>query len=529
MPMHRFFTFTLLLALMLALYIPAFAESGAVEIGGGSDTATPQPVSPPDTPATSEEAPVVLDTSVYQIPELDLTGRLPIKLAEALDAVTNESYSARIARASFERSQFDLNLALAPFDVQLQAQIGANSTQRSGTSTLIANNSISSTRSDFYSVDLSQAFPTGDTFSFQHQISRQKISQSGAGAQSIPKSYSAELGLSWMHPLGRGLGRAANYWQAESALNRRPYEQLVYDDTLRNLRLQVYALYYSIVAQRRALEVRKLNLELAVKLLERNYERHKVGLSIRADVLQAENNVLTQKSLLISDQKTYLDQLDQLALLLGVNQKLDIVQDVDISPKETPLNIDGDWPRVVAVSSSLKQSQVSLYDAELNVGYLRNQLKPDLGLNVNYNRSGERGTADAAMRNLDNESYGVSLVYKLPWGKRAYKARLAQGEQDLTTAKVTLQQSEQSLRQDWEALFRELNSKRSQIALSENSVTVAQENFDIQTERNKVGLATTLDVIQAQEALLEAQLGFLRAQVDYQATYLTMMTMVGDI
>jgi outer membrane protein len=524
--MHRFSTFTILLALVLALCIPAFAEPGAVEIGGGgsSDTTATPPVSPPDTAAaTSEEAPIALDTSVYEIPALDLTGRLPIGLADALDTVTNQSYAARIALASFERSQFDLNLALAPFDVQLQAQLGINSSQRTN------NPLTTTTKSTFLSAGLSEKFPTGDTFSVSHELTRSDVRQTGTGAQVVPNSYGSSIGLTWTHPLGRGLGRAANYWTVESAQNRRPYEQLVYDDSLRNLRLQVYTLYYSIVAQRRALEVRKLNLELAVKLLERNYERHKVGLSIRADVLQAENNVFTQKSLLISDQKTYLDQLDQLALLLGVNQKLDITEDVDISPKETPLNVDGDWPRVVAVSSDLHQSQVNLYDAELNIGYLRNQLKPDVGLNVNYDRTGTDDTAGRALGNLDDNSYGVSLVYNLPWGKRSYKARLAQGEQDLTTAKVTLQQSEQSLRQDWEALFRELNSKRSQIALSENSVTVAQENFDIQTERNKVGLATTLDVIQAQEALLEAQLGFLRAQVDYQATYLTMMTMVGDI
>jgi outer membrane protein len=522
--MHRLFTFTLLLALMLALCIPAFAEPGAVEIGGGSHTATPQPVSPPDTTATAgEEAPVMLDTGVYEIPELDLTGRLPIGLADALDTVTKESYSARIARASFERSQFDLNLALAPFDVQLQAQLGLNSSQRTN------NPLTTTTKSSFYSADLSEKFPTGDTFSVSHELTRSDVRQTGTGAQVVPNSYGSSLGFTWMHPLGRGQGRAANYWQVESAQNRRPYEQLVYDDSLRNLRYQVHVLYYSLVAQRRALEVRRLNLELAVKLLERNYERHKVGFGIRADVLQAENNVLTQKSLLLSDQKTYLDQLDQLALLLGVNQKLDIVQNVDISPKETPLTVDGDWPRVTTVSTSLHQSQVSLRDAELSIGYLRNQLKPDLGLNVNYNRTGTEGTAGHALRDLDDNSYGVSLVYNLPWGKRSFKARLAQGEQDLTTAKVTLQQSEQSLRQDWEALFREIQIKRAQIALSENSVTVAQENFDIQTERNKVGLATTLDVIQAQEALLEAQLGFLRAQVDYQSTYLKMMTMVGDI
>lgn len=266
-----------------------------------------------------------------------------------------------------------------------------------------------------------------------------------------------------------------------------------------------------------------------MKLLERNHERHKVGLSIRADVLQAENNVLTQKSRLISSQKAYLDQLDQLSLLLGVSQKLDVEAEVDISPKDTAINVESDWPRVRAASAPLKQAEVQLRDTELNLGFLRNQLEPDLGLNLGYTRQGNDTSAGRALGNLEDESYNMSLVYKLPWGKRSYKARLAQGEEDLASAKVNLQETEQKLRQDWEALFRELEIKRSQIDLSENNVKVAQENYDIQAERNKVGLATTLDVVQAQESLLEAQVSRLFALVDYQNTYLKMQMMAGDI
>jgi outer membrane protein TolC len=521
--MHR--TITLALLLALAFCIPAFAEQGAVEVGSyKGDTAAPAETTTAGTAAAAPgEAAYVLDLSVYEMPKLDLEGRLPITLAEALEAATKESYGARLALSTFERSQFDLNLALAPFDPMFQAQAGTTSSDREGTVL------DTSTKSHFYSLDLSEQFPTGDTFSVHHELTRTDVNQFGTGAAVIDNDYGNSLGFTLTHPLGKGLGRAANYYQVESALNRRPYQQLVYDDAIRNLRYQAYVLYYNLVAQKRELEVRQLNLELAMKLLERNYERHKVGLAIRADVLQAENNVLTQKSRLIDGQRSYLDQLDQLSLLLGVSQKLDIVSDVDLSPIATSLDVNGDWERVRNASTSLRLTEVQLRDAELNLGFLRNQLKPDLGLSLGYNRQGNAGTAGSALRDYGNESYNLSLNYKLPIGKRSYKARMAQGEQDLESAKVQSAQTSQQLRETWEALFRELDSKSSQIGLAASSVTVAQENYDIQVERNKVGWATTLDVIQAQEALLEAQLAHLFAQVDYQTTYLKMMIMVGDI
>ncbi len=521
MPMHR--TITLALLLALALSLPASAEQGAIEVGSyQGETATPAETTVTETAAPGEVA-YALDLSVYEMPVLNLEGRLPITLAEALEAVIQESYGARLALSTFERSLFDLNLALAPFDPMLQAQVGTNSSDRDGTTLS------TTTKSHSYSLDLSEQFSTGDTFSVHHELTRTDVNQFGVGAVVTGNNYNNSLGFTLTHPLAKGQGRAANYYQVESALYRRPYSQLVYDDAIRNLRYQAYVLYYNLVAQKRELEVRQLNLELAMKLLERNYERHKVGLAIRADVLQAENNVLTQKSRLIDGQRSYLDQLDQMSLLLGVSQKLDIVSDIDLSPIATSLDVNGDWERVRTASTSLRQTEVQLRDAELNLGFLRNQLKPDLGLSLGYARQGNAGTVGNALRDYGDESYNLSLNYKLPIGKRSYKARMAQGEHDLESAKVLSAQTSQQLRKDWEALFRELDSKSSQIGLAASSVSVAQENYDIQVERNKVGWATTLDVIQAQEALLEAQLAYLFAQVDYQTTYLKMMIMVGDI
>jgi len=518
-------------ALICAVTLALADDSSAIEVGAtqsrflhGSNGAD---AAPAEAPAGAE--PYEIDPSLFEIPELDLSGRMVISLEEALDVVTRESYTMRAARATFERSRFSVDLALAPFDTVLQVTSGLNSTERSGASSLATSSSISTSKSTYYSVELSERFPGGDRFSVSHQLSRSEISQVGAAAQTIPKSYGGKVGFRWTHPLGRGFGRAANWFEVRQALNRQPYEKLRLDETTRDLRYQTFILYYTLVSQQQALHVRRTNLEAAIRLLERNYERHKVGLSIRADVLQAVNNVLTQKGRMVDDQKRYIDFLDELGLLLGVDQPLDVLPELDVSPAELNVDVEEDWPRVRAASARLEDAQTVLRNTELSVGYLRSELRPDLSLTVDYERQGEAGTAGAAMRNLDDESYSLMLVYTLPWAKRSGKARLAQGEQDLEAARISFEKANQELRQEWEGLFRELGSKKVQLELSDSNVTVARENFNIQVERNKVGLAETLDVIQAQESLLEAELGRLNAQIDYQATYLKILSMVGDI
>ncbi len=518
-------------ALLCGVALALADDSSSIEIGasqsrflhGGEGTVA----DPAESPAVAE--PYEIDPSLFEIPELDLSGRMTVSLDEALDVVMRESYTMRTARATFERSRFNVDLALAPFDTVLQVTSGLNSAERTGASSLATSSSISTSKSTYYSVGLSGRFPSGDSFSVSHELARSEISQAGATAQTIPKSYTGSTGFRWTHPLGRGFGRAANWVEVRQALNRQPYEELRLDETTRDLRFQTFVLYYTLVSQRQALNVRRTNLEAAIRLLERNHERHKVGLSIRADVLQAVNNVLTQKGRMVNDQKRYIDFLDELGLLLGVDQPLDVLPGLDISPAELSLDVEEDWPRVRAASAGLEDTQIKLRNTELSVGYLRSELRPDLSLTVDYERQGEAGTAGAAMRNLDDESYSLMLVYTLPWAKRAGKARLAQGEQDLETARINFEKANQELRQEWEGLFRELGSKEVQLELSDSNVTVARENFNIQVERNKVGLAETLDVIQAQESLLEAELGLLNAQIDYQTTYLNVLSMVGDI
>ncbi|HES58751.1 MAG TPA: hypothetical protein ENO21_04910, partial [Firmicutes bacterium] len=76
---------------------------------------------------------------------------------------------------------------------------------------------------------------------------------------------------------------------------------------------------------------------------------------------------------------------------------------------------------------------------------------------------------------------------------------------------------------------RDLATKRQQIALAEDNLAVLEENYNIMFERNQVGLATTLDVVEAQQSLLEGELALLNARVSYQESYRELLLMAGLI
>lgn len=469
------------------------------------------------------------DIASYQVPELDLGGRVLVTLEEALRLAQEQSYQARIAQATFDRSKFNIDLARAGFDPTLTSSGGYSYAGRGGLSSLTSADYVSSNKSTFFNLSLNRHFPSGQDFSFSHSLTRKEDSTAGAETTPIPTSYSGEVRFSLSQPLGRGAGTGANKWGLLQAQNSFALAEFNLGDTARSVRYQTYLQYYDLVAQRKALEVRRLNLSAAIKLLERNFERYKVGLAIRADVLQAENNVLTQKSRMVEAQRAYLDGLDALALILGVSQLVDIGTGVELESPPVPLDQEEDWQKVRDSSAQIRQLETQLRNLEIEQRFRRSELRPDVNFSLGYGRQGEDTAVGSTYRNLDSESYSLSLNYNLPWGKRAMKSRLAQVKDDLAAGRASLEQANQSLRQEWDGLFRELTSKRGQIDLNESSVRVAEENYKIQVERNRVGLASTLDVIQAQESLLEAQLAMLNAQVAYQHTYRRLLLLAGVI
>jgi len=529
------FKWTVIFALVLAIYSSSYsysAESIEVEPATKEKPMAELPKDAGSFGAKRDEAPSAdYEVSIqdYAVTPLDLSDRPVITLDEALLLATRKSYGYRLAKQSFDKSLYSLPLALSQFKPELSVSTGITSSQRGGTASLAQSSFVSQTKQAFLNLDISQAFPTGQSFSVSNRLSRNEVSLAGQQAQQIPKSYSDVLAFQFVQPLGRGLGRQSAYKGVLSAEESIGLERFRLTDTERELRYQTYNLYYQLVAQRKALSVREANFEAARKLLERNYERFKVGLAIRADVLQAENNVLNQKLRLVEAQRVFLKGLDDLALLLGIPGPINIDEGTSIEPPALSLEPKSDWEKVRANSRDITELETNLRLLEIEREFRLSELRTDANLALAYSRQGERESLGSTLRNLDNESYSITLNYKLPIGKTAYKARLGEIEKDIESAKTQLEQKYQELRQDWENAFLELESKKTQLELAKSSVEVARENYEIQVERNKVGLAQTLDVILAQEALLEAELSFVSAQVDYQSVYRKILRMAGLI
>lgn len=454
-----------------------------------------------------------------------------LSLEDVLDLAAANNFGIQRQYLTIEKGHYAVDQTYYSFDPSLQGSVGY-SRRASGGASARAGGGLSG--SEQYNLGLGATLPreNGDSFSFNYSLSRSSYSiiSSGDNTTEIPTTYDASYSIGYTKPLGRGAGTYINRIPRFIASNslKLSYDQL--DDQVRQLKRDVMNAYFQAVAARQAIDVRQSSLENALDQLDRAVERYKVGLSIRVDVLQAENNVLSQRSQLLSAISTYNGLLDNLVTLTGVPQELAVKVDPEVALTDLGSELPDElWDMVEENSYDLKSLNTQKANLLLTREQQGDRLKPNIGLSLNYGRSGEDSTADLAATGYENENYSLNLNWSTTPGERDAKANLAQTELDLASLDLSIQETELQLKTALRGLQRDLATKRQQIQLNEDNLKVLQENYDITSERNKVGLATTLDVVDAQQSLLEGQLTLLNSKVSYQESYREIQLMAGLI
>jgi outer membrane protein TolC len=463
---------------------------------------------------------------VYKLRPVPFTdgGAQVVTLDELLELALNNSAALKQQGNAIEKSRFVVDQTYYSYDPDLSAALGFGRQSSAGGAGL---GGAGGSSGDSYSSSfgVTKPFEYGDTLGFKYDLSRGK---SGAGTAASSVGYGAGYSFSYARPLLRGAGKYINRIPRFIASNNAQLACGKLDDNVRKLKQSVIDAFYRAVAARQGIEVRQSALELALKQLDRSVERYKAGLAIEADVLQSENAVLTQRSALLSAGSGYKALLDQLTTLVGLPQEYALAVDADGALLDLGGELPEDlWDLVQANSYDLKSLNTSLANARLSLDQQMNQLKPNVGLSLSYGRSGADTGIGHALTGYESDNLQVGLNWSGKRGERAAKAGVAQSELDLASLQLQIQDAELQLKSAVRGLQRDLETKYEQIGLAQSNLDVLQKTYDIMSERNSAGLATALDVIEAQEGVLGGQLALLQAQVAYHETYRSLLVMAG--
>jgi outer membrane protein TolC len=276
--------------------------------------------------------------------------------------------------------------------------------------------------------------------------------------------------------------------------------------------------YYNLLFAREQYKVGLDTLKLAQTLLDENVIKRKTGVLTDLDVLQAQVGVATAKSQLITFEQTVRNNEDALLQDLGERQFRNGVGPVDFPALgDTDVSFDVSYklardngPSLAIVDAMIEQFRLDALKAK------RDQL-PSLAVNggLGYN-SAAAGYTPAANQLWNGSGYNWQAGFSLsiPWGMAANRALYRQAMANVHSEQLTQEQTDQQLVVQVRSAVRAVASSVESVRAAGEETSLSEKQYELQKAELDAGLATSYDVLQAQNQLETARVSELQAKVN---------------
>jgi outer membrane protein TolC len=469
------------------------------------------------------------DAARLSLDECLLTG-----LANNLDLVS--------AKKDPAIAEYQIDLSKAPFDGTISAN--ANYNESDEDQTIVDNFGIDPTEQGFQDIEnltgdvnFSHLLEFGGnyTVSFDYGDSDYSSStvQSVTGLLTGVTQDSSNDGftLSYEMPLLNGFGKEVN--TVDILLARGGLE--ISKEDLRMQAMQtaqsIEDAYWDVLAAREALRISRLALKRAEDLLELNKKKVEVGTLAPIEITEAEAGVASQVEAVIVAETNLENAEDLLLQLMAVPESSPMwEQTLDLTDRPSFVPVEVDLEDAIATAFERRPEMTSarqrLRDDELSERVAKRRLRHglDLTASVTPDRNTDEdlfvdlpgATADTFTTTDSEETdWRVGLRYTYAFRNRTSKANYAIAKLNTEKSDVGLQNIEQEIRVDVRRSARNLESGLQRVEAARKNVELQEKKLEAEQKKFDNGMSTSFEVLTFQNDLADAELGQIRAALDY--------------
>ncbi|WP_447979654.1 TolC family protein [Candidatus Nitrospira bockiana] len=457
-----------------------------------------------------------------------LEPRHPISVSDAVLQALERNLDITISRQTKESKLTDIIFEQAKFDptLSLNAQYNRlvsplNRPVLGFTGAVLRDVTTFDQNTSSVTLDLTQNLLTGANYDINYSPQRNFVA--GPNTFLFNPAYTGGLAFTVTQPLLRNAGVEINRTFIRIAQNNAQVEQQVFMDQVLTVIADVEQNYWELVFANENLKVAQAALKAAEELLAGNRAKAKAGVMSAVEVLQAEAGVASRVEQILIAEKTIRDQEDILRRLLNPGEQ-DLRQDLRLLPMDQPvqslepLSLEEAIDVAIERRPEVLQANRNIETSDLNTRFAKNQLLPTLSAQGTVGLSGlGSGTNDMFQRNFSGDfyNYGGGLVLSYPIGNRAAWSQYNKRQLEALNAKAKLQSARQQVIVDIKAAVRRVQTDFKRIETTRSARILAEKQLQAEQERFKVGLSTTIFVLQFQRDLAIARGNELRAIVDY--------------
>ncbi len=447
---------------------------------------------------------------------LDAAIQLALQRNQALKV---SAFSPDIARANVlaEYGRFDPALTF-----RRTYSEGETAVTRTPLTTSLAQN-------DSYSLALGGATPWGMTYSLNATADNER-----GTFNRFTDNYVTFGGVSVTQPLLRGFGFGANLAGLRIAKADRGIADWQHRQNVIDTVAGVIFAYNNLAQARENLRIALLSRDLAMKTLQQNEARNRVGAISDADVIQARSTAASRDDSILIAEQAARDRENELRQFVGETTFFLTGPALEIEPlpPAVPVTVDvaTDLKKAFELRPDYQAARLGIKRREASRALAQNQLLPRVDFVGSYGYSGmdrDFGTARAQVRDQDVRAYSAGVVVSVP-------LTFAEGRGRSRAARVALKQSEADLVRfesdiavDVTSAAGQLETTRKRVATNRTALDLARQSLDAEEKKINAGTGSTFLVLQAQGILVQVERNYVAALADERRAHANYERQIG--
>jgi outer membrane protein len=290
-----------------------------------------------------------------------------------------------------------------------------------------------------------------------------------------------------------------------------------------NVLLAAATAYMNLIRDAAILSLQRSNVEVLQEQLRQTRDRFDVGEVTRTDVAQAESRLAAARAQMLTAESNYTTSRATYRQVIGVEPgRLDPASPVDrLSPATQQQGILLARARHPAVTTSMFNVDAALFQVKIAESALYPSLRAVGQVQKTY------GTTPISIETFTASALG-QLNIPIYQGGTEY-SQIRQAKETLQQRRVDLDtvrdQQQQTLVQTWG----QLDAAKAQVQATQTQVNAAEIALNGVREEARVGQRTTLDVLNAQQELVNARVSLVTAQRDRVVASYTLLAAVGGL
>ena len=355
----------------------------------------------------------------------------------------------------------------------------------------------------------------------QDQVSKQ-VSSTGVGTYTTSNDNIAphSVGVTATQTLYNGMQTANRTRQAEGQVSAGRETLRLTEQTIL---LNAATAYMNLLRDTAILDLQRRNVEVLQEQLRQTRDRFNVGEVTKTDVAQAESRVAAGRSSMLGAESNVVTSRATYRQQVGVEPgKLSAGTPVDrLSPKSLGTAVAQGRVENPNVTAAALGVDVASLQVKINEGALYPTVTVSAGMNY---------TAEQTPTIVKTMSYTALGTVTVPLYQGGSEfATIRQSKETLGQRRMDLDAQRDSAQQAVVQSWGQLEAAKAQIIATQAQVTAAETALNGVREEARVGQRTTLDVLNAQQELVNARVALVTAQRDRVVASYSLLAATGRL